>query len=74
MPLKREMPNRPAHSNALAALWALYHEHGGSLRVAATMAELTGRVSVPCLPQPLNTLQGQARQQVKAVIEALGLG
>ena len=62
-----------AHSNALAALWALYHEHGGSLRVAATMAELTGRVSAPCLPQPLNTLQGQARQQVKAVIEALGL-
>ncbi|XQU07853.1 dihydrodipicolinate synthase family protein [Halomonas sp. LY9] len=60
-------------SDALAPLWALYHEYGGSLRVAATIAELTGRVSAPCLPQPLNTLQGEARQQVEAVIETLGL-
>ena len=62
-----------ARSDALAPLWALYHDYGGSLRVVATMAELTGRVSAPCLPQPLNTLQGEARQQVAAVIEALGL-
>ena len=62
-----------ARSDALAPLWALYHEYGGSLRVAATIAELNGRVSAPSLPQPLNTLQGEARQQVAAVIEALGL-
>ena len=60
-------------SDALAPLWALYHDYGGSLRVAATIAELTDRVSAPCLPQPLNTLQGEARQRVAAVIEALGL-
>jgi len=60
-------------SDALAPLWALYHDYGGSLRVAATIAELTGRASAPCLPQPLNTLQGEARQRVTAVIEALDL-
>ena len=62
-----------ARSDALAPLWALYNEYGGSLRVAATIAELTGRASAPCLPQPLNTLQGEARQKVAAVVEALGL-
>ncbi|WFE71286.1 hypothetical protein P8S55_16070 [Halomonas sp. M1] len=62
-----------ARSDALAPLWALYNEYGGSLRVAATIAELTGRASQPCLPQPLNTLQGEARQKVAAVIKELGL-
>ncbi|MCH4811185.1 dihydrodipicolinate synthase family protein [Vreelandella neptunia] len=62
-----------ALSVALEPLWALYREHGGSLRVAATIAELTGKVSQPCLPQPLKTLQGDARKRVGAVIEALSL-
>ena len=65
------------HANALSEelepLWALYCQYGGSLRVVATIAELTGRVSEPCLPQPLQTLQGEARQKVAAVIEALSL-
>lgn len=60
-----------ARSDALAPLWALYNEYGGSLRVVATIAELTGKVSQPCLPQPLKTLQGDARKRVEAVIEAL---
>lgn len=62
-----------ALSAALEPLWALYREHGGSLRVAATIAELTGEVSQPCLPQPLKTLQGDARKRVESVIEALSL-
>ncbi|MEC4766586.1 dihydrodipicolinate synthase family protein [Halomonas sp. CUBES01] len=62
-----------ACSEALEPLWALYRDYGGSLRVAATIAELTGNVSQPCLPQPLNTLQGEARERVKAVVEALAL-
>ncbi|TVP45425.1 MAG: dihydrodipicolinate synthase family protein [Halomonas sp.] len=62
-----------ALSAALEPLWALYREHGGSLRVAATIAELTGKVSQPCLPQPLKTLQGDARKRVESVIEALSL-
>ncbi len=62
-----------ALSVALEPLWALYREHAGSLRVAATIAELTGKVSQPCLPQPLKTLQGDARKRVEAIIEALSL-
>lgn len=58
-----------ALSAALEPLWALYAEYGGSLRVVATIAELTGSVSQPCLPQPLNTLQGDARKRVEDVVE-----
>lgn len=62
-----------ARSEALEPLWALYRDYGGSLRVAATIAELTGKVSQPCLPQPLNTLQGEARKRVEAVVDKLSL-
>lgn len=62
-----------ALSDTLEPLWALYRKYGGSLRVAATIAEITGIVSQPCLPQPLKTLQGDERKSVAAVIETLGL-
>ncbi|WGI24300.1 dihydrodipicolinate synthase family protein [Halomonas alkaliantarctica] len=62
-----------ALSDILEPLWVLYKEYGGSLRLAATIAEVTGRVSQPCLPQPLKTLQGDKRKRVAAVIETLGL-
>lgn len=62
-----------AFSNALEPLWALYRDYGGSLRVAATIAEVTDKVSQPCLPQPLKTLQGDDRKRVEQVIEQLGL-
>lgn len=58
-------------SIAWEPLWALYREYGGSLRVAATIAELTGKVSQPCLPLPLKTLQGDDRKRVEQVIEQL---
>nr|WP_290698157.1 dihydrodipicolinate synthase family protein [Halomonas sp. UBA3074] len=58
-------------SIAWEPLWALYREFGGSLRVAATIAELTGKVSQPCLPLPLKTLQGDDRKRVEQVIEQL---
>lgn len=61
-----------ALSAALEPLWALYRD-GGSLRVVATIAEITGNVSEPCLPQPLQTLQGDARKRVAAVVEMLEL-
>ena len=60
-------------SEQLEPLWALYREYGGSLRVAATIAEVTGRVSQPCLPQPLQALQGDDRRRVEQVLEQLGL-
>ncbi|QPI63103.1 dihydrodipicolinate synthase family protein [Vreelandella venusta] len=62
-----------ALSAALEPLWALYRDFGGSLRVVATIAELTGTVSQPCLPQPLQTLQGDARKRVAAAIDAMQL-
>lgn len=62
-----------ALSAALEPIWALYREYGGSLRVAATIAEVTGKVSQPCLPQPLKTLQGNDRKRVAQVVEQLGL-
>ena len=62
-----------ALSDGLEPLWALYREYGGSLRVAATIAEITGKVSQPCLPQPLKTLQAGDRKRVEQVLEQLGL-
>lgn len=63
-----------ALSDALEPLWALYREYGSSLRVAATIAEITGVVSQPCLPQPLKSLQGVDRKRVEQIVEQLGLG
>lgn len=60
-------------SEQLEPLWSLYREYGGSLRVAATIAEVTGRVSQPCLPQPLQALQGNDRRRVEQALEQLGL-
>ncbi|MDI7274252.1 dihydrodipicolinate synthase family protein, partial [Cronobacter dublinensis] len=47
--------------------WALFRHHGG-LRVIAAAAELTGRVAAPCLPEPLQSLQGDARAQLQRVL------
>lgn len=60
-------------SDQLEPFWALYQECGGSLRVIATAAELLGKVSTPCLPLPLNTLQGSQRKRVEKVVEQLDL-
>ncbi|EGT5663032.1 dihydrodipicolinate synthase family protein, partial [Cronobacter dublinensis subsp. dublinensis] len=52
---------------AFEPLWALFRHHGG-LRVIAAAAELTGRVAAPCLPEPLQSLQGDARAQLQRVL------
>lgn len=61
------------HTAALQPLWDLFKRYGGSLRVIATAAELLGVVKAPCLPAPLQTLQGNARREVAQVIEQLRL-
>lgn len=61
------------HNAALQPLWDLFKRYGGSLRVIATAAELLGVVKAPCLPAPLQTLQGDARREVAQVIEQLRL-
>ncbi|MDW7746613.1 dihydrodipicolinate synthase family protein [Halomonas sp.] len=60
-------------SQHLEPLWALFRRHGGSLRVVATAAELLGLTEPPSLPLPLKTLEGQERQALAAVLQALEL-
>jgi 4-hydroxy-tetrahydrodipicolinate synthase len=57
-------------SDRLAPLWALFSQHG-SLRVTAAAAELDGLVRQPCLPLPLRSLEGQARQELQAALDRL---
>ncbi|WLI78201.1 dihydrodipicolinate synthase family protein [Kosakonia sp. H02] len=68
-----DMAQARAQSDALQPLWDLFKRYGGSLRVIATAAELLGAVAAPCLPPPLQTLQGDARRDVAQVIEKLRL-
>jgi 4-hydroxy-tetrahydrodipicolinate synthase len=60
-------------SAALEPVWDLFRRHG-SLRVAATMAELLGYVEAPCLPRPLQSLAGEDRTAVGEALRLTGLG
>lgn len=54
----------------LQPLWTLFGTHG-SLRVIATAAEILGLVSIPCLPLPIKSLHGEARDSVAEVLKML---
>ncbi|WP_108446496.1 dihydrodipicolinate synthase family protein [Halomonas denitrificans] len=56
-------------SARLQPLWALFAEQGGSLRVMAAAAELSGLVEAPCLPLPLKPLGGAGRRRLAALLE-----
>ena len=60
-------------SAALEPVWALFRTYG-SLRVAATMAEVLGFVEAPCLPRPLQSLHGAGRSRVEEALRLSGLG
>lgn len=60
-------------SERLHPLWDLFKEHGGSLRVIATAAELLGLVEHPCLPLPLKTLDKDGRRRLAQLIDELQL-
>jgi len=60
-------------SQRLESLWALFRQHGGSLRVVATAAELSKLAESPSLPLPLKTLEGRERQALAALLEELAL-
>lgn len=62
-----------AESDRLAPLWALFREHGGSLRVTAAIAEYLGLAPERCLPQPIQGLTPAQRTQVAEVITHLHL-
>ncbi|MDN6320330.1 MAG: dihydrodipicolinate synthase family protein [Marinobacter sp.] len=58
-------------SERLQPLWSLFGQHGGSLRVVATAAELRGLVEHPSLPLPLKALEGTSRQQLAVLLDEL---
>ncbi|MDW7748210.1 dihydrodipicolinate synthase family protein [Halomonas sp.] len=60
-------------SERLQPLWALFGQHGGSLRVVAAAAELQGLVEHPSLPLPLKALDGAGRQRLAALLDELEL-
>ena len=57
----------------LQPLWALFRQHGGSLRVMAAAAGILGLTEADCLPRPLLPLSATDYQQVAEVLTALGL-
>lgn len=57
----------------LQPLWELFSQHGGSLRVVASAAELLGVVEAPCLPAPLKALEGNARRHLATLLDTLKL-
>lgn len=65
-------PEAQRLSDQLAPLWALFGQYG-SLRVIATATELAGLVPAPCLPRPIQSLEGEARQRLGALLDRLEL-
>ncbi|WP_336755210.1 dihydrodipicolinate synthase family protein [Pantoea sp. USHLN298] len=57
----------------LQPLWALFRQHGGSLRVIGAAAGLLGLTERDCLPRPLLPLSDADCQQIAAVLAALDL-
>jgi 4-hydroxy-tetrahydrodipicolinate synthase len=55
---------------ALEPLWMFYRRHG-SLRVIAAVAEIMETVPAPCLPFPLQSLDGIERASLEEVLEQL---
>jgi len=60
-------------SSRLEPLWALFRQHGGSVRVMAAAAGVLGLTAEDCLPRPLLPLSAEHRAEVAAVIETLEL-
>ena len=61
-------------SARLDPLWQLFAQHNGSLRCMAAAAELMGLVEHPCLPLPLQSIQGDAREALATLVRQLELG
>ncbi|WP_182058819.1 dihydrodipicolinate synthase family protein [Pantoea sp. ME81] len=60
-------------SQRLAPLWALFRQHGGSIRVMAAAATLLGLADENNLPRPLRALSSEDQWEVRQVIESLNL-
>ncbi|MBK0097243.1 dihydrodipicolinate synthase family protein [Erwinia sp. S63] len=60
-------------SQRLAPLWALFRQHGGSIRVMAAAATQLGLADENNLPRPLRALSSEDQREVRQVIESLNL-
>lgn len=60
-------------SQRLEPLWALFTQHGGSIRVIAAAACALGLAANDCLPRPLRSLSAADVAEVKRVITELEL-
>lgn len=57
----------------LEPLWALFRQHGGSIRVIAAAASALGLTDADCLPRPLLPLAAKDREEVARIITKLEL-
>ncbi|MEE4565526.1 dihydrodipicolinate synthase family protein [Paenibacillus polymyxa] len=57
-------------STLLEPIWTLFHQYG-SLRVVSAAAEISGLISSPCLPLPLQPLNQSAREHLKLILKNL---
>ncbi|QUG75039.1 dihydrodipicolinate synthase family protein [Erwinia sp. E602] len=57
----------------LEPLWALFRQHGGSIRVIAAAASALGLTDADCLPRPLLPLAAKDREEVARIITQLEL-
>lgn len=62
-----------ALTRRLGPMWELAAKYGGSVRVIAAAAELEGLVRRPCLPLPLQAIDGHDRERLARVISELEL-
>lgn len=62
-----------AQSHRLEPLWALFRQHGGSIRVMAAAAAILGLAEENNLPRPLRALSSEHQREVRQVIEKLDL-
>ncbi|MMZ55055.1 4-hydroxy-tetrahydrodipicolinate synthase [compost metagenome] len=57
-------------SAQLEPIWTLFHQYG-SLRVVSAAAEISGLISSPSLPLPLQPLNQSAREHLKFILKDL---
>jgi 4-hydroxy-tetrahydrodipicolinate synthase len=62
-----------AQSRRLEPLWALFRQHGGSIRVMSAAAAILGLADENNLPRPLRALSSEEQREVRQVIETLEL-
>lgn len=62
-----------ALTTRLEPLWALFRQHGGSIRVIAAAAGVLGLTDTDCLPRPLQPLSSGDIADIARVITALAL-